>query len=209
MPTTLRQFIQDKANTSQDVTVGLIFSVAGTDGELYVLETDPLNPSLPTGITLSTVEAQYLRNGSATTPVYDTSTASNIRPLPVVLARDGANVDYGVGNAAATTIRSAEATLTPAGVAVNNNASTNITTAAYVQLIASTSATSRAIEISDTGGRWYYLAIGPAASEVDILVIPPGGLGPIGIQIAVGTRLSIKAIDGTANSGYVGVNIYG
>jgi hypothetical protein len=209
MPTTLRQFIQDKANTSQDVTVGLIFSVAGTDGELYVLETDPADPTLPTAISLSTVEAQYKRDGVNTTPVYDTSTASNIRPLPVVLAKDGANVDYGVGAAAATTVRTVEATQTVQDFAINNNSSTNITTSAYVELVASTSGTARGIEVSDTGGRWYYLATGAAASEVDLIIIPPGGAQILPVQIASGTRISIKAIDGNATTGYVGVNIYG
>lgn len=209
MPTTLRQFIADKANTSQDVTVGLIFSVAGTDGELYVLETDPLDPTLPTSLTLSTVDIQYKRDTVSTVPAYDTSTPANIRPMPVILAKDGANIDYGVGPAAATTIRTVEATPTVQDFAINNNSSTNITTGAYVELIASTSGTSRAIEFSDTGGRWYYLATGAAASEVDLMVIPPGGTLSIPLQIAAGTRLSVKAIDGTANTGYLGVNVYG
>jgi hypothetical protein len=153
MATTLRQFIQDKANTSQDVTVGLILSAAGTDGEVYVLETDPLNPTLPASFTLST-----------------------------------------------PTIRQ---------FAINNSTTTNITTGAYVQLIASTTNTTTEIEILDTGGRWYHLATGAAASETNILLIPPGGNGRIPVGIAAGTRLSVRAIDGTANAGYLGVNLYG
>lgn len=153
MPTTLRQFISDKANTSQDVTVGLIFSVAGTDGELYVLETNPSNPTLPASFVLADKDIKEF--------------------------------------------------------AINDNSSTNITTGAYVELIASTSTTVSEIEINDTGGRWYYLATGAAASETDILLITPGGNGRIPVTIAAGTRISIKAIDGTADAGYVGINLYG
>lgn len=209
MPTTLRDFIANKASTDQDVTVGLIFSVAGTDGKLYVLETDPLNPTLPTAISLAAFNTQFSRNGADQIVTLDTGTPANNRPLPVVLAKDGAAVDYGVGAAATTTVRTVEATQTVQDFAINNNSSTNITTGAYVELIASTSGTARGIEVSDTGGRWYYLATGAAASEVDLLLVPPGGTAILPVQIASGTRLSIKAIDGTSSTGYVGVNIYG
>lgn len=209
MATTLRSFIADKAGTSQDVTVGLLFAVAGTDGEVYVLETNPLDPVLPTGITVAAFNTQFLRNGVDQIVTQDTANAANNRPLPVTLLKDGDDIEYGIGPADASTQRVVEATYTPIGVAVNNNSSVNITTAAYVQLFASTSAVARAIEVSDTGGRWLYIAIGAAAAEVDILAIPPGGSQIIPVQIAAGTRISVKAIDGTANTGLVGVNLYG
>jgi hypothetical protein len=156
MSTTLRQFIQNKSTTSQDVTVGLIFSVAGTDGELYVLETDPLNPVLPTAVTFSYPEG-----------------------------------------------------LSTVNTAINNNGSINITTGSYVQLIASTSGESKQVEIMETGGRWYYLATGAAGFEVNRAIIPPGGNGVINLKINSATRVSVIAIDGTASSGYLGVNLYG
>lgn len=215
MPTTLREFIENKATTSQDVTVGVIFSVAGTDGELYVLETNPADPVLPTGAALS-----FDRNGSSTVPAYDTTTPANIRPLPVILTKDSGDLDWNKGNASAATQRVVLADDSPSiptsdsrdivEFALNDNSSTNITTGAYVEMIASTSASITALEIQDTGGRWLYLATGAAASEVDILLIPPGGNGgPIPVTIAAGTRLSVKAIDGTANAGYLGINCYG
>jgi len=213
MPTTLREFIQNKASDDQDVTVGVVFSVAGTDGKLYVLETNPADPTLPTGAALT-----YDRDGTPQTPTYDTTTPGNIRPLPVIQTLDGAEIDYNSGNAGAGTQRVVLASDSPAipttsgetvsEFAINDNSSTNITTGGYVELIASTSADTVAIEIWDTGGRWYYLATGAAASETDVLVIPPGGQGKIPLTIASGTRLSVKAIDGTADAGYLGINTY-
>ena len=76
-------------------------------------------------------------------------------------------------------------------------------------LTVGTSADITALEILDTGGRFYYLALGAAASEVDTLLITPGGNGIIPVTIPSGTRLSIKAIDGTADAGYTGFNAYG
>lgn len=94
------------------------------------------------------------------------------------------------------------------GGAINNNATGNITTAAYRTLVASTSQALIALQILDTGGRFYVLALGAAASEVDFAYIQPGGSDYIFKNIPAGTRISIKAIDGTASAGYTGINLY-
>lgn len=218
MPTTLREYIENKATTSQDVTVGLIMAVAGTNGELYVLETDPANPALPTDLNLAAFNTQFSRNAADQIVTLDTSTPANNRPLPVLLARDGGEVSFNSGATDAGTQRVTLSSDSPTPAldglsvidfALNDNSSTNITTGAYVELIASTSGTTKEIEILDTGGRFFYLATGAAASETDLLLIPPGGNGRIPVEIASGTRISIKAIDGTANAGFTGVNLYG
>lgn len=95
-----------------------------------------------------------------------------------------------------------------AGGALNNNSSTNITTSAYVTLVASTAIALTAIQVLDTGGRFYVVATGPVAGEVDFAYVQPGGSDFIYIQIPAGTRISIKAIDGNATAGYTGVNLY-
>jgi hypothetical protein len=94
------------------------------------------------------------------------------------------------------------------GGAINNNTSTNITTAAYVTLVASAPQNLVAIQILDTGGRFYVVALGPAASEVDFAYVQPGGSDYIYKSIPAGTRISIKAIDGNAVAGFTGINIY-
>ena len=74
----------------------------------------------------------------------------------------------------------------------------NITDAAYVELIASTSGECTQIHISDTSGEVIILAIGGAGSEVDKLYIPQGGFSaPVDLLIPAGSRVSIKSLSNT------------
>lgn len=85
----------------------------------------------------------------------------------------------------------------------------SVTTAAYTQLIASTTSAAKVIEIFDSSGQALFLAVGAAASEVDQLFIIPGGNGQVSLAIPAGSRISIKAKTATASSGYIVVNLYG
>lgn len=90
----------------------------------------------------------------------------------------------------------------------NDYSSTNVTTGAYVQLLASTSAISKKFEVFDSSGETLVVAFGAAASEVDQFYIFPGGNGLVRYNIPSGTRISIKAISATANTGEISVNLY-
>lgn len=86
----------------------------------------------------------------------------------------------------------------------------SVTTGAWVQLIASTAALAQAITLFDSSGQTMELGIGAAASESRILIIPPGGLsGTIPLAIAAGSRLSLRAISGTANAGEIDMTLLG
>ena len=89
---------------------------------------------------------------------------------------------------------------------VNNYSTTNVTTSAYVQLVASTSSAINQLQIFDSSGQALYLATGAAGSEVNQLVIFPGGNGTIALAIPASTRIAIKAISGTASSGSLYIN---
>lgn len=89
----------------------------------------------------------------------------------------------------------------------NDYTSTSVTTSAYVQMVASTSNAVNHVQVFDSSGQALYLATGAAASEVNQLIIPPGG-GEFPISIASGTRISLKAVTGTASSGYITLNFY-
>ncbi len=91
----------------------------------------------------------------------------------------------------------------------NDYSSVNVTTGAYVTLLASTSAAISELEIFDSSGQTLLLATGAAASEVDQVYIIPGGNGRIPLSIAASTRVSIKAVSATANLGEITVNFYG
>ena len=79
---------------------------------------------------------------------------------------------------------------------------TNVTTAAWVQIIAATPSDIKEFEVYDSSGQTMLLATGAPGAEVIIAQIPPGGMaGVANFTIAAGTRISTKAVSGTANSG--------
>lgn len=84
----------------------------------------------------------------------------------------------------------------------------SVTTAAYTQIIASTSATINLVEVFDSSGEAIILAVGAAASEVDQFYIFPGGNGPVSLAIPAASRVSIKAKTSTASVGYQLINFY-
>jgi len=85
---------------------------------------------------------------------------------------------------------------------------TNVTTSAYVTIVASTPINSSTLVICDNSGQIVKIAVGAAASEVDLFTVPLNACFkfPISPYLASGVRLSLKAISGTANSGYDSVS---
>jgi hypothetical protein len=87
---------------------------------------------------------------------------------------------------------------------------TPVTTAAYVQIAASTADEIYRFYIFDSSGSAMILATGGAGSEVDKLYIAPGGnTNGYELYVPAGTRLSLKALDTSATVGQViitGVN---
>lgn len=86
--------------------------------------------------------------------------------------------------------------------------STNVTTGAYVTLDPSTSVSVGKLLIVDTSTQLLKLAVGAAGSEVDVCAFQGNGYPVlISIYIPNGSRLSLKAISGTASSGYNAVSL--
>lgn len=86
----------------------------------------------------------------------------------------------------------------------------NVTTSAYVTVDASLSSSASGLIIVDTSTQLMKLAIGAAGSEVDIAVFQGNGY-PVQIPnkyIVIGTRIAVKAISGTASSGYLAVSYF-
>lgn len=90
----------------------------------------------------------------------------------------------------------------------NDYSSVNVTTGAYVQLVASTSATINKLQIFDSSGSTMVLAVGAAASEVDQFYIFPGGNGDVELSIPSGSRISVKAVSASATSGELIINFF-
>jgi hypothetical protein len=89
----------------------------------------------------------------------------------------------------------------------NVYSSTNITTAAYTQLVASTTSASNAIDIFDSSGQAMILATGGSGSETIVAYIPPGG-GSYRVAIPAATRVAYKALTANATSGYLLIDFW-
>lgn len=87
---------------------------------------------------------------------------------------------------------------------------TNITTGAYVQVIASVADNAYEVSIGNSTGKTLILAAGAAASEVDLIYIPPTGIQGQSLLIKQGERLSLKCqTPGGATLGEVSINLFG
>lgn len=116
--------------------------------------------------------------------------------LPVVIASDQSTFPISqAGRSVVTRARNAYS-VTP------------VTTAAYVQLVASLGAKVNEVEIFDSSGETLILATGGAGSEADQVYVFPGGNGRIPLTIASGTRVSVKAVSATASAGEIAINFY-
>ena len=153
--------------------------------------------------------ATTMGNGIAGTGVQRVAIASDNTAFSVNAVQSG-TWTVQPGNTANTTawLVSQPGRLTANTSAYNDYTGTSVTTAAYVQLIASTSSATGEIEIFDSSGQGMILAIGAAASEVDQIYIFPGGNGRVPLKIPVSSRVSIKAKTATASVGYIMINFY-
>lgn len=85
---------------------------------------------------------------------------------------------------------------------------TNVTTGAWVQLLASSTAAYKKLDIFDSSGQTLTIGIGGAGAEVAVGYVHPGGC-TFEHAIPIATRISIKAVSGTANVGYININAMG
>ena len=157
-------------------------------------------------------------------------------PLAAQLSNGSAALAYGTGADGGTVLRvtistRSEAATTPLAVRLTNGtsfilpntptsgrsladsvrkdySSGSVTTGAWVQIVASLATTANLIEIFDSSGQTMELGLGPAASEVRACIITPGGNGQVPLTIASGTRVSVRAISGTASVGELDINFY-
>lgn len=103
----------------------------------------------------------------------------------------------------------------PAGLAALDFSTLDITPVddtTYTTLLADSGpVATKKVEIFMSSGDMMYLAFGPAAGEVDQIIIIPGGNGFIDLAIPANTRLSVKRIlpPGSDTSGTLVINLLG
>lgn len=97
---------------------------------------------------------------------------------------------------------------TPVTTVRNVYSSTNVTTAAWVELVASTSRHIALMEIFDSSGQTLQIGFGSAGNEVAKFLVIPGGNGPVSVNIPASTRIAIKAVSATASVGEIDINFF-
>lgn len=87
--------------------------------------------------------------------------------------------------------------------------SVNVTTGAWVQLLASCPR-AKFIEIFDSGGRVMELSLGASGAEssniIPFFIVPGGKPTENYVPISEGARLSIRAVDASATNGQIIIN---
>lgn len=79
---------------------------------------------------------------------------------------------------------------------VRDYSTANITDAAWTQIIASTAAIARKVNIFDSSGEIIRVAVGAGGAEADLFRVVPGGIAET-ITVPAGSRVSIRAETGT------------
>jgi hypothetical protein len=162
-------------------------------------------------ITANSGPIQFVLDGVDTEVEEDTVTPANSIPLPVkVLNSLGNNYDEGPGVATLNTLRAVKASNQYANSTRLDYSVTNVTTGAWVELLASVGANDiQGLTLFDGGGYAMELGIGGAGSEARLLLIPPGGFnGVIPLNIPATSRLSIRAVGAAlVNAGEIDINL--
>ncbi len=89
-------------------------------------------------------------------------------------------------------------------------ASTNLTTSAYVQLIASLTKSIKGVSVYNTGANAVFLAVGASGQESNQIIISPMTAGTpavyIPLVVSQSQRISVIASTGTISSGVLNLN---
>lgn len=180
----------------------MIMRGKGTDA-YYVLEADPATGAIPVDINSGTVTVDIDYSGAPGSPVPSDAAyvggtdAGTLRGIHVDSSGD-VQVDVGSssGRSFVTTV-------------INPYGSIPVTSLAWVEVIASTSATINAFTLFDSSGQTLELGTGAAMAETRKLLIPPGGIdGLVPLAIPSGTRVSVRAISTSATVGELAMTFF-
>lgn len=164
-------------------------SIGSTGGALNVNVSDGSGPVTVDGTVAvsnlpATVDTAFGTPGASTPRSaamlgVGTTAVSSTNPVPT----------NGIGKSYADSVR-------------NDYSSTNVTTGAWVEVIASTAAAINVLYITDTCGQVLELGTGAAASEARKLLIPRGGMAePVWLAVPAATRISLRAISDNCTTG--------
>jgi hypothetical protein len=91
---------------------------------------------------------------------------------------------------------------------VLDTSATNVTNAAYVQILAATTIAASGVQLHNSGSVPIAIAMGAAGSEVNQVVLPIGVSILIPFEIPKGKRLSVISLGGTQSSGIISASFF-
>lgn len=189
--------------TASALPTGAATSALQTTGNtsLSSIVTNTADVANTTGATGSALPSDAIligvKNGSNMVAIAE-GQAVMASSLPVVIASDQSSIPTSPASSTGRSVANAPV--------YNVYSSTNITTSAYVQLIASTSNTTNHLSIFDSSGNGMILGVGGSGSEVIQLYVAPGG-GEYDLAIPAGSRVAYKALTANSTSGYLLMNL--
>lgn len=198
-----------RVTVATDDVVPVSGTVAATQSGTWNITNVSGTVSLPTGAsteaTLSTLNGKVANDYGASTGAV--RTASQVGNATGV-------ADFNTGAAGAQTLRVVTASNNPqpagrgyADSSYMSYSSTNVTTGAWVQLIASTAATINELYIFSSCSETLELGTGSAASETRKFLIPPGGIDSVvNLTIPSGTRIALRGVSGNCSTGQITVS---
>ncbi len=179
------------------------FPIVNADGSLPITATAVVDTRL-----------KFMKDAAQVFVTEDTITPANNIPLPVKITSATGDINITAGDLNVGIHKDNDSVKTFNGEDVkfvyrNDYGSTPVTTAAYVQINASTASAVTRMQIFDSSGQTLEIALGAVAAEVTKLYIIPGGNGDINVQIPAGTRVSVKAVSANATTGELTINFIG
>lgn len=144
------------------------------------------------------LENKDMSTGQVVLSTYDITT--NAINVTGTLLQEIADNTSGGGSSALTQL---------SGESINEDYSVNnVTTSTYLELSASIGGNVKEIEVFSSTSSVLSLAFGAMGSEINQVMIFPGGNGRMPVQIPMGTRLSIMSTNVNATSGNLVMNFY-
>ncbi len=113
------------------------------------------------------------------------------------------DASVGPGPADADTLRTTEGGREYGDSTRNVYSSVNVTTGAWVQVIASTANEVNWLAVFDSCGQVMEIGLGAVAAESRVMTYGPGGIYGVPLNIPAGSRVSLRAISGNCTTGEV------
>jgi hypothetical protein len=182
----------------------IIIATKGTDGEIYIAETNPATGALITETTLTPPAGGF---ATETTSAAILAAVDGVETLIGTTNTNTANIKTAVDltttavNAVTVAVAAAaKPEYARANAAVLHNfAVTPVVATLFTTVIASIAAKAVRWQFANTSGSWMQIASGAIGSEFIFCQIPPGGAAEVDKMLIATTRISVTSDENVAS----------